>query len=132
MFVLRHIKARYQVIRRAPLGGLQERMGPKRGMPPGAVSISAERQQLFGVRLERVEKVAKNSGPHILRTTGRVLAAESRVHKLRSGTDGWVQSLFGCFRLRLPNAATQLNRPRRCCSLVRKQAFREDFVAVRY
>jgi len=55
-----------------------------------AVSISPERQQLFGLR---VEKVQKNSGPRTIRTTGRVEADDNRVYRLMSATDGWVQSL---------------------------------------
>jgi len=59
-------------------------------LSPGAVSISTERQQLFGLR---VEKVQKNSGPRTIRTTGRVEADDNRVYRLMSATDGWILSL---------------------------------------
>lgn len=59
-------------------------------LPAGAVSLSAEKQQLIGVR---VEAVAKNSGSRFVRTTGRVEADDNRVYRLTAGTEGWVQSL---------------------------------------
>jgi membrane fusion protein, copper/silver efflux system len=55
-----------------------------------AVSISPEKQQLIGVR---VEVVQKDSGTHQLRTTGRVEPDDNRVYRLTAGTEGWVQSL---------------------------------------
>jgi len=59
-------------------------------LPAGAVSISAEKQQLIGVRVEPVEK---NSGSRMIRTTGRVEADDNRVYRLMAATEGWVQSL---------------------------------------
>jgi RND family efflux transporter MFP subunit len=56
----------------------------------GAVSISPEKQQLIGIRVETVEK---NSGPRRIRTTGRVEADDNRVYRLMAGTEGWVRSL---------------------------------------
>jgi len=65
--------------------------GPaKPSLPPGSVSLSAEQQQLIGVR---VETVAKSSGRHTVRTTGRVTADDNRVYRLMAGNDGWVRSL---------------------------------------
>jgi RND family efflux transporter MFP subunit len=56
----------------------------------GKVAISAEQQQRIGVQLERVER---NSGTRVVRTTGRVAADETRVHRVMAGTDGWVESV---------------------------------------
>jgi len=65
--------------------------GPaKSSLPPGSVSLSAEQQQLIGVR---VETVAIDSASHTVRTTGRVSADDNRVYRLMAGTDGWIQSL---------------------------------------
>ena len=59
-------------------------------LPAVAVSLSPEKQQLIGVRLETVEK---NSGWRLVRTTGRVVPDDNRVYRLMAGTDGWIQSL---------------------------------------
>ena len=59
-------------------------------LPAGAVSISPEKQQLIGVR---VEPVTKNSGSRLIRTTGRVAPDDNRVYRLMAATEGWVQSL---------------------------------------
>lgn len=59
-------------------------------LPAGAVSLSPEKQQLIGIRVEAVEK---SSGPQLIRTTGRVSADENRVYRLTAGTDGWVRTL---------------------------------------
>ena len=59
-------------------------------LPAGAISISPEKQQLIGIRVETVEK---DSGQRRIRTTGRVQADENRVYRLMAATEGWVQSL---------------------------------------
>jgi Cu(I)/Ag(I) efflux system membrane fusion protein len=64
--------------------------GAKLQLPSGAVSISPEKQQLIGVRVETVEK---KPGSWFIRTTGRVEADENRVYRLMAATEGWVQSL---------------------------------------
>jgi membrane fusion protein, copper/silver efflux system len=56
----------------------------------GAVEISADRQQMIGVR---VEMVKKNSGPQLYRTTGRVELDASRVYRVMSGVEGWVATV---------------------------------------
>jgi membrane fusion protein, copper/silver efflux system len=62
----------------------------KAELPAGVVSISADKQQLIGVRVQPVEK---NSGSRVIRTTGRVEADDNRVYRLMAATEGWVQSL---------------------------------------
>jgi len=59
-------------------------------LAPGAVSLSPERQQLIGAR---VETVSKSSGSRTLRTTGRIQADENHVYRLMAVTEGRVQSL---------------------------------------
>jgi Cu(I)/Ag(I) efflux system membrane fusion protein len=59
-------------------------------LPPGAVSISPEKQRLIGVH---VVAVKKSSGSRLIRTTGRVEADGNRVHRVMAGTEGWVQSV---------------------------------------
>jgi membrane fusion protein, copper/silver efflux system len=59
--------------------------------PAGAVAISAQQQQLFGVRVSEVEK---SSGAHTLRLFGRVVPDEARVYKLSAGIDGFIQEVF--------------------------------------
>jgi Cu(I)/Ag(I) efflux system membrane fusion protein len=59
-------------------------------LAPGAVAINSERQQLIGVRVETAEPA---TGTRLLRTTGRVEADETRVHRVMAGTEGWVQSV---------------------------------------
>ena len=66
-----------------------ESMGA-RLIPAGAVAISPETRQLIGVATEVVHS---ESGSRTVRTTGRVTADESRVHRLMAGTEGWVQSV---------------------------------------
>jgi len=59
-------------------------------LPAGAVSLSPQRQQLIGAR---VETVAKSFGSRLIRTTGRVQADENHVYRLMAVTEGRVQSL---------------------------------------
>jgi len=58
-----------------------------RFLPPGTVRITPERQQMIGVRVERVEK---SSHGYALRTLGRVSPDENRTYRLTAGDDGWV------------------------------------------
>jgi Cu(I)/Ag(I) efflux system membrane fusion protein len=65
-------------------------LSAKLQLPAGAVSITPEKQQLIGVRVEAVEK---NSGSRLVRTTGRVAPDDNRVYRMMAGTDGWIQKL---------------------------------------
>ena len=67
-----------------------ESLAAKLQLPAGAVAINSATQQMIGVS---VETVHKNSGSRVIRTTGRVAADESRVHRVMAGTEGWVQSV---------------------------------------
>jgi RND family efflux transporter MFP subunit len=59
-------------------------------LPPGAVSVRTDRQQLIGVTLE---KVAARSLKHMLRLVGRVAADETREYAITAVTRGWVREL---------------------------------------
>ena len=56
-------------------------------LPPGTVKITPEKQQIIGVRTGQVERGSTN---HILRTTGRVAADETRIYRLNAVVDGWI------------------------------------------
>ncbi len=58
---------------------------------PGLVKVSAEKQQMIGVRIGEVEK---SSGTHVLRTVGRISADEARVFRLTAKVDGWIRDIF--------------------------------------
>jgi Cu(I)/Ag(I) efflux system membrane fusion protein len=59
-------------------------------LQPGAVYIDLEKQRQIGVRVQTVEK---NSGTRLIRTTGRVEADETRLHRVMAGAEGWVESV---------------------------------------
>ena len=60
-------------------------------LPPGAVKISPQKQQLIGVRLGVVEKAPYT---HTLRALGRVAVDETRIYRLNSFVDGWILKTF--------------------------------------
>lgn len=62
----------------------------KNALPAGAVQIDPDQQRLIGVRVETVQK---NPGSRVIRTLGRVEADSNLVHRVMSGTMGWVQSV---------------------------------------
>ncbi len=59
-------------------------------LQPGAVYLDPEKQRLIGVSVQTVEK---NSGSRLIRTTGRVEADETRLHRVMAGAEGWVESV---------------------------------------
>jgi membrane fusion protein, copper/silver efflux system len=67
-----------------------DNLADKVELPDGAVTVSPEKQQLIGVRVEMVEH---NTGSRVIRTTGRLEAEDNRVYRLTAATEGWVQSL---------------------------------------
>jgi Cu(I)/Ag(I) efflux system membrane fusion protein len=58
-------------------------------MVSGALKISAEKQQLIGLRVARVEQ---RSGTRTLRALGKVALDETRVFRVSAAVDGWVRS----------------------------------------
>ncbi|HYL81838.1 MAG TPA: efflux RND transporter periplasmic adaptor subunit [Candidatus Acidoferrum sp.] len=59
---------------------------------PGSVNVSLEKQQLLGVQVRPVEKVAAT---HTVRLLGRVAADESRVYRINAGTEGYIREVSG-------------------------------------
>jgi len=59
---------------------------------PGTVTIDAERQQLYGIR---VAKAVKTSGSRNVRLLGNVSVDETRVYRVVAGAEGWVRETYG-------------------------------------
>jgi Cu(I)/Ag(I) efflux system membrane fusion protein len=57
---------------------------------PGTVQISAEKQQLSGVRTDKVRQV---SASHLVRLPGRITVDESRLYRVVAAVDGWILTL---------------------------------------
>ncbi len=64
---------------------------PPANLPPGAVKVTSQKQQLIGVRLGVVEKAPFK---HTLRALGRVAVDETRIYRLNAFVDGWVLKIF--------------------------------------
>jgi len=65
--------------------------GQDASLPPGAVNVHPDRQQLIGIRTEAVQRTR---GEHELRLSGRVAADETRTYTVNSAVDGWVREVF--------------------------------------
>lgn len=63
---------------------------PQGPLQPGAVALSAERQQLIGIR---VAVAGISAGLRTVRTTGRIVPDDNRLYRIQAGFDGWVDSL---------------------------------------
>jgi membrane fusion protein, copper/silver efflux system len=59
-------------------------------LPPGAVALTAERQQLIGIR---VAVATASTGLRSVRTTGRIVPDDNRLFRIQAGFDGWVDTL---------------------------------------
>jgi Cu(I)/Ag(I) efflux system membrane fusion protein len=68
--------------------------GPSDGSvpPPGTVRISADKQQLIGVRVEDVRQADREE---TVRTLGRVVADEARLYKVNAGAEGLIRDVYG-------------------------------------
>ena len=60
-------------------------------MPPGAIKISPERQQLIGVKFATVELAGDTRA---IRAVGKVTFDETRVAHVHTRTDGWIEKVF--------------------------------------
>ena len=58
--------------------------------PAGTVRISADKQQLIGVKVSAVQKTA---GIYTLRLFGRVAPDEARIYKLNAGMEGYIREV---------------------------------------
>jgi RND family efflux transporter MFP subunit len=60
-------------------------------MPPGTVQISAEKQQLIGVKYGQAEM---SGGSRTIRAAGRVAVDETRIQHVHTRVDGWIDKVF--------------------------------------
>jgi Cu(I)/Ag(I) efflux system membrane fusion protein len=58
-------------------------------IPADSVTIDADQQQLFGIRVVPVENAAST---HTLRVAGRIVADDTRLYRVTAGVEGWVRS----------------------------------------
>jgi RND family efflux transporter MFP subunit len=72
-------------------GPVGQPSGMVTSMPPGTVKISAEKQQVVGVKVATVEKAPSR---HTLRVLGRVVPDETRIYRINAATDGWVKKML--------------------------------------
>lgn len=70
--------------------GGQGNVGAATNLPPGAILITPERQQLIGVKTALAEKT---TGGQTLRLQGRVLPDELRTYVINSTIDGWITGI---------------------------------------
>ncbi len=58
---------------------------------PAMIKVSAEKQQMIGVKTSVVEK---SKAYRILRTVGTVVPDEARVYRLNSAVEGWIKETY--------------------------------------
>jgi len=71
--------------------GMSRGTGEANSVPAGSVQITAQMQQLIGVKVATVEK---DSESHIIRVLGRVVPDETRLYRINASTDGWVREIL--------------------------------------
>jgi Cu(I)/Ag(I) efflux system membrane fusion protein len=59
-------------------------------LPPGAIGINPEKQQIIGMRTAVVEKTPID---YRMRTVGRVAPDETKIERLQAA-DGWVEEVY--------------------------------------
>ena len=64
---------------------------PLAQLPPGGVSIDGATQGLLGIRMARVER---SGAPHVIRVLGHVVAEDTRVYRINSGTEGFIRETY--------------------------------------
>lgn len=60
-------------------------------MPMGTISISPDKQQLIGVRYANVEQSA---GTHSFRAVAKVAYDETRIARVQTKVEGWIEKVF--------------------------------------
>ncbi|MBL8220673.1 MAG: efflux RND transporter periplasmic adaptor subunit [Bryobacterales bacterium] len=65
--------------------------GDAAAMPAGTVQVSVEKQQLIGIRTAVVEM---GQGAQTVRAAGRVMADETRMARVHTRTEGWIDRVF--------------------------------------
>ncbi|TAJ76147.1 efflux RND transporter periplasmic adaptor subunit [bacterium] len=68
-----------------------ENMPGMEGMAPGTVMVSPDKQQLLGVRTASVEKRPMT---RIVRTVGTITYDETKLTRVHSKSEGWVEKLY--------------------------------------
>lgn len=73
--------------------GTSGQAGPADGLtvPPGAIMISPERQQMIGVKFTTVEN---GGATRAIRAVGKVAADETRIGHVHTRIDGWIEKVF--------------------------------------
>lgn len=71
-----------------------QREGRTMEIPPGAIEISPERQQLIAIRFGKVEKRPVNK---VIRTVGRIGYDETRLFTVSPKVGGWIEELYADF-----------------------------------
>jgi RND family efflux transporter MFP subunit len=72
-------------------GNTLEPVYAETSLPPGAIRIAPERQQLIGVKFAAVERSAPIRA---VRTVGKVAADETRIGHVHTRIDGWIEQVF--------------------------------------
>ena len=65
--------------------------GDPSAMPMGTIHVSPEKQQLIGVKYGLVEMTR---GDHSFRAVGKVAYDETRIAKVQTRIDGWIEKVF--------------------------------------
>jgi RND family efflux transporter MFP subunit len=65
--------------------------GDSASMPPGTIQVSPEKQQLIGVRYGQVGYV---SDSQTVRAVGRVTVDETRISRVHTRVEGWIEKVF--------------------------------------
>ena len=73
--------------------------------PPGSIQIDAGRQQLMGIRYGVVELIP---GAGTIRASGKVTRDETRVTRVHSKVEGWIEQVFVSFTGDLVRKGQQL------------------------
>jgi Cu(I)/Ag(I) efflux system membrane fusion protein len=73
-----------------PAGGVRSDSDPAISSVPGMVQISAEKQQLIGVRADEIKRAPASQ---LVRVPGRITVDEGRQFRIIAGADGWIREL---------------------------------------
>jgi RND family efflux transporter MFP subunit len=94
-------------------------------LPRGAINISPEKQQLIGLSVVSVEK---STASRSVRLLGRVAADETRIYRVSSGVEGWVQQTFD------DSVGTQVKKDQRLASFYSRELWsaEQSFLAGTY
>ena len=65
--------------------------GASSSLPPGALRVSTEKQQLIGVR---TVVAARTPGSSTIRIFGKVAADDARVYPIKAAVDGWIREVY--------------------------------------